>query len=55
MSLLGYDKNSLTECTEILPEEIDLEKLVDDDDGDPIINPAILEAAIQRTRSIWLV
>ncbi|KAJ7629582.1 hypothetical protein B0H17DRAFT_1218143 [Mycena rosella] len=44
MSLLGIDKNTLTDCTEFLPLSAQ----------DPTIDPAKLEAAIQQYRSIWL-
>lgn len=52
MSLLGYNKDDLTKCTEILPAEIDLEDLADDNDVPP--SAARIEAAVQRQRSIWL-
>jgi hypothetical protein len=59
MSLLGIDKNTLTDCTEILPLSIDLKNLaVGSSSGkaptDPTIDPVKLEAAIQKYRSIWL-
>ncbi|KAJ7111415.1 heme peroxidase [Mycena epipterygia] len=59
MSLLGVDKSTLTDCTEILPLSIDLTNLaVASGSGkaptDPTIDPAKLEAAIQQYRSIWL-
>ncbi|KAJ6548562.1 heme peroxidase [Mycena capillaripes] len=57
MSLLGYDKETLTECTEVMPQMIDLKNLAvssSNSTTDPTIDPAKLEAAIQQTRSIWL-
>lgn len=61
MSLLGYSKNSLTDCSEILPLSIDLKDLGNSNSGsgnnnnaDPTIDPVKLEAAIQKYRSIWL-
>ncbi|KAJ7689785.1 heme peroxidase [Mycena rosella] len=59
MSLLGIDKNTLTDCSEILPLPIDLKNLaVGTGSGkaptDPAIDPAKLEAAIQQYKSIWL-
>ncbi|KAJ7654301.1 hypothetical protein B0H17DRAFT_1214398 [Mycena rosella] len=41
MSLLGIDKDTLTDCTELLPLSINLKNLA-------------LEAAIQQYRSLWL-
>ncbi|KAF9033738.1 heme peroxidase [Hymenopellis radicata] len=57
MSLVGQSKAALTECTEILPAEIDLENLIvaGDNSADPAVDPVKLEAAIQSQRSIWLV
>jgi hypothetical protein len=60
MSLLGIDESTLTDCTEILPQPIDLKNLaVGTTSGkggktDPTIDPVKLEAAIQLYRSIWL-
>ncbi|KAJ7907643.1 heme peroxidase [Mycena leptocephala] len=60
MSLLGLNKNSLTDCTEILPQSIDLKNLAVSSSNsgkqptDPVIDPVKLEAAIQQYRSIWL-
>ncbi|KAJ6566884.1 heme peroxidase [Mycena capillaripes] len=58
MSLLGLNKNTLTDCTEILPQSIDLKNLAVSSSGkqptDPTIDPVKLEAAIQQYRSIWL-
>ncbi|KAJ6504439.1 heme peroxidase [Mycena vulgaris] len=61
MSLLGLDKRTLTDCTEILPQMIDLKNLaVGSSSGsgksptNPTIDPVKLEAAIQKYRSIWL-
>ncbi|KAJ7679448.1 heme peroxidase [Mycena polygramma] len=59
MSLLGINQKSLTDCSEILPQSIDLTNLaVSSGSGkqptDPTIDPAKLEAAIQQYRSIWL-
>ncbi|KAF8896040.1 heme peroxidase [Infundibulicybe gibba] len=55
MSLLGQNKNSLTDCTELLPEEIDLKNLaVGSNSGsgktpsNPTIDRTKLEAAIQK-------
>jgi hypothetical protein len=62
MSLLGLNQNSLTDCTEILPTEINLENLStgsnkgggNNQNTDPTIDPTKLEAAIEQQRSIWL-
>jgi hypothetical protein len=60
MSLLGIDKNTLTDCTEILPQSINLKNLAVSSSNsgkapiDPTIDPVKLEAAIQQYRSIWL-
>ncbi|KAJ7664490.1 heme peroxidase [Mycena polygramma] len=59
MSLLGVDQKTLTDCSEILPQSIDLTNLaVSSSSGkqptDPTIDPVKLEAAIQTYRSIWL-
>ncbi|KAJ7142486.1 heme peroxidase [Mycena epipterygia] len=59
MSLLGLDTSTLTDCTEILPQSIDLKNLaVGSGSGKtptvPVIDPVKLEAAIQQYRSIWL-
>ncbi|KAJ7142475.1 heme peroxidase [Mycena epipterygia] len=57
MSLLGLDTSTLTDCTEILPQSIDLKNLAVDSESeetDPVIDPVKLEAAIQQFRSIWL-
>ncbi|KAJ7221263.1 heme peroxidase [Mycena pura] len=60
MSLLGLNQNTLTDCSEILPESIDLSTLTVSTSGkgkpptDPTIDPAKLEAAIEKFRSIWL-
>ncbi|KAJ7896677.1 heme peroxidase [Mycena olivaceomarginata] len=60
MSLLGVDKSTLTDCTEILPQSIDLKDLSVSSSNsgkqptDPVIDPVKLEAAIQKYRSIWL-
>ena len=58
MSLLGINKNILTDCTEIMPASIDLKPLAIKTTGkqpvDPTIDPVKLEAAIQKYRSIWL-
>ncbi|KAJ7061675.1 heme peroxidase [Mycena amicta] len=60
MSLLGLNRNTLTDCTEILPQSIDLSTLAVTSSGkgkapvDPTIDPVKLEAAIQKYRSIWL-
>ncbi|KAJ7684142.1 heme peroxidase [Mycena polygramma] len=60
MSLLGFNKNALTDCTELLPQSIDLKNLAVSSSGkgkqptDPTIDPVKLEAAIQKYRSIWL-
>ncbi|KAJ7141783.1 heme peroxidase [Mycena crocata] len=56
MSLLGVNKNTLTDCTEILPPPIVLTKLVSGNKKatDPNIDPVKLEAAIKQLRSIWL-
>ncbi|KAJ7583044.1 heme peroxidase [Mycena floridula] len=63
MSLLGYNKNSLTDCSEILPQSIDLKNLAtgngnsgpgNSNNVDPTIDPTKLEAAIEQQRSIWL-
>ncbi|TFK69705.1 heme peroxidase [Pluteus cervinus] len=55
MSLLGYNQNSLTDCTEFMPVAIDLEKIAPNGNkGDPTIPPAVIESAIDQTRSIWL-
>ena len=60
MSLLGLNTNNLTDCTEILPTEIDLKNLStgsnkgNNQNTDPTIDPTKLEAAIELQRSIWL-
>ncbi|KAJ7466118.1 heme peroxidase [Mycena latifolia] len=60
MSLLGLNKNTLTDCTEILPQSINLKNLAVSSSKsgksptDPVIDPVKLEAAIQQYRSIWL-
>ncbi|KAJ7444045.1 hypothetical protein FB451DRAFT_1413411 [Mycena latifolia] len=55
MSLLGIEKNTLTHCTEILPQSIDLKNLaVGSSSGKAPTDPGKLEAAIQKYRSIWL-
>ncbi|KAJ6582252.1 heme peroxidase [Mycena capillaripes] len=60
MSLLGYDKNTLTDCTEVMPQMIDLKNLAlsssnsGKQTADPIIDRTKLEATIQQYRSIWL-
>ncbi|KAJ7172812.1 heme peroxidase [Mycena crocata] len=57
MSILGVNKNTLTDCTEILPPPIDLAKLakrVGGDKKDPVLDPIKIEAAIKQLRSIWL-
>ncbi|KAF7354008.1 Peroxidase [Mycena venus] len=58
MSLLGLDQSTLTDCSEILPQSIDLKDLSTSSSGkqptDPVIDPVKLEAAIQKYRSIWL-
>lgn len=61
MSLLGIDKRTLTDCSEVLPLPIDLKSLAVSATGkggkqpvDPTIDPVKLEAAIQQYRSIWL-
>ncbi|KAF7351668.1 Peroxidase [Mycena sanguinolenta] len=61
MSLLGFQANDLTDCSELLPLAIDLKNLAVATTGggqaptDPVIDPVKLEAAIQQFRSIWLV
>ncbi|KAH8827868.1 heme peroxidase [Flagelloscypha sp. PMI_526] len=59
MSLLGLDKNSLTDCTEIMPLSIDLKDRKDDDDL--VVNcckigrlPSKLIFTRIEYRSIWL-
>ncbi|KAJ6540714.1 heme peroxidase [Mycena capillaripes] len=60
MSLLGIDKRTLTDCSEVLPQAIDLKNLAVWTSGqgkqpaDPPIDPVKLEAAIQQYRSLWL-
>ncbi|KAJ6589284.1 heme peroxidase [Mycena capillaripes] len=60
MSLLGYDKNTLIDCTEGIPQMIDLKNLAVSSSNsgkqtaEPTIDRAKLEAAIQQYRSIWL-
>ncbi|KAK7453945.1 fungal class II heme-containing peroxidase [Stygiomarasmius scandens] len=57
MSLLGQDVETLTDCTEIMPETIHLRDITVTSSGgavDPAVDPGKLEAEIQRTRSIWL-
>ncbi|KAJ6582321.1 heme peroxidase [Mycena capillaripes] len=60
MSLLGYDRNTLTDCTEVMPQMIALKNLAVSSSNpgkqtaEPTIDPAKLEAAIQQYRSIWL-
>ncbi|THV00251.1 heme peroxidase [Dendrothele bispora CBS 962.96] len=57
MSMLGQDVSALTDCTEIMPEAIHLRDITVTSSGgavDPAVDPAKLEAEIQRTRSIWL-
>ncbi|KAJ6577846.1 heme peroxidase [Mycena capillaripes] len=59
MSLLGLDKNTLTDCTEIMPQSIDLSTVTTTSNSgkqptDPTVDPAKLEAAIQKYRSIWV-
>ncbi|KAJ7640715.1 heme peroxidase [Mycena polygramma] len=61
MSLLGMNKNTLTDCTEIMPSLIDLKNLAvgssssgKQTTAEPIMDPAKVEAAIQQQRSIWL-
>ncbi|KAJ6577808.1 heme peroxidase [Mycena capillaripes] len=59
MSLLGLDKNTLTDCTEIMPQSIDLSTATTTSNSgkqptDPTLDPVKLEAAIQKYRSIWL-
>ncbi|KAJ7648766.1 heme peroxidase [Mycena polygramma] len=60
MSLLGISKSTLTDCTEIMPQAIDLKNVAvsssnsGKSSGDAAIDPAKLEAEIRRTRSIWL-
>jgi hypothetical protein len=60
MSLLGLDKEDLTDCSEILPLSIDITTLTVATNGkgkpptDPQVDPVKLEAAIQQFRSIWL-
>lgn len=60
MSLLGIDKNLLTDCTEILPSSIDLGNLAVSTSNsgkaplDPVIDRTKLEVAIEKFRSIWL-
>ncbi|KAJ6566752.1 heme peroxidase [Mycena capillaripes] len=58
MSLLGFNKNTLTDCSEVLPLPIDLKNAYVTSSGkqptDPAVDPAKLEALIQQYRSIWL-
>ncbi|KAJ7896672.1 heme peroxidase [Mycena olivaceomarginata] len=60
MSLLGVNKSTLTDCTEVLPQCINLKDLSVSSSNsgkqptDPVIDPVKLEAAIQKYRSIWL-
>ncbi|KAJ6566869.1 heme peroxidase [Mycena capillaripes] len=60
MSLLGVNKKTLVDCSEVLPLPIDLKNLAVSTSGkgkqaaDPMIDPVKLEAAIQQYRSIWL-
>ncbi|KAJ7623883.1 heme peroxidase [Mycena polygramma] len=59
MSLLGIDQKGLTDCSEILPQSIDITNLAASSGSgkqatNPTIDPAKLEAAIQTYRSIWL-
>ncbi|KAJ6577813.1 heme peroxidase [Mycena capillaripes] len=59
MSLLGLDKNTLTDCTEIMPQSIDLSTVTTSSSSgkqptDSTVDPAKLEAAIQKYRSIWI-
>jgi hypothetical protein len=60
MSLLGVNKSTLTDCTEVLPQSINLKDLSVSSSNsgkqptDPVIDPVKLEAAIQKYRSIWL-
>jgi len=59
MSVLGQNVADLTDCTEMLPASISLAPLAEPTTGkpptDPIIDPVLLEEAIQQFRSIWLV
>jgi len=59
MSLLGFSQSSLTDCTEIMPTEINLQNLATSTSGggestDPTIDPTKLETAIENQRSIWI-
>ncbi|KAJ6483817.1 heme peroxidase, partial [Mycena vitilis] len=58
MSLLGLNTKGLTDCSEILPPQIDLKNCYANSnfDGktDPPIDRAKLQAQIQKYRSIWL-
>ncbi|KAJ6577707.1 heme peroxidase [Mycena capillaripes] len=57
MSLLGLDKSTLTDCTEIMPQSIDLSTVtttssLGKEPINPTVDPAKVEAAIQKYRSI---
>ena len=57
LSLLGQDADTLTDCTEIMPEAIHLRDITVTHSGgavDPAVDPEKLAAALQATRSIWL-
>ncbi|KAF8896039.1 heme peroxidase [Infundibulicybe gibba] len=52
MSLLGQNRSLLTDCTELLPLEIDLGDISSGTNA--VVDSTKLEAAIQKYRSIWL-
>ncbi|KAF5353722.1 hypothetical protein D9758_008611 [Tetrapyrgos nigripes] len=57
MSLLGQNVDDLTDCTEIMPEPIHLKDIVTNRSGgavDPPVDPAKLQAELERTREEWL-
>ncbi|KAJ6526674.1 heme peroxidase [Mycena capillaripes] len=58
MSLLGFDKNTLTDCSEVLPLPIDLKNTYVATSGkqptDPTVDAAKLEAQIQQYRALWV-
>ncbi|KAJ6566832.1 heme peroxidase [Mycena capillaripes] len=50
MSLLGQDVTTLTNCTELMPASINLTNLT----VNGVVDPTLLEAAIQKYRAPWL-
>ncbi|KAF7312613.1 Peroxidase [Mycena indigotica] len=56
MSTLGYKTTELVNCTELMPASINLTRvsMPDTVSGKAVVDPGLLEAAIQKYRAPWL-